>query len=187
MTPERYQQIDQIFQAALELNPEQLPAFLDEACSGDERLRKEVESLITSERGGLSLIDEPAFDMGADVLASDEPELAAGEHVDRYEILSLLGSGGMGEVYLAHDEKLDRKIALKLLPSDFTTNQERLRRFQHEARAASALNHPNILTIHEVGAERGAHFIAAEYIDGETLRATIRRGRMKIDDALEVA
>src|SRR6266550_8466693 len=187
MTPERYQQIDQIFQAALELNPEQLPAFLDEACSGDERLRKEVESLITSERGGLSFIDEHAFDMGADLLASDEPELAAGEHVDRYEILSLLGSGGMGEVYLAHDEKLDRKIALKLLPSDFTTNQERLRRFQHEARAASALNHPNIITIHEIGQAENRHFIATEFVDGETLGQRMRRGPLTLHESLDIA
>jgi eukaryotic-like serine/threonine-protein kinase len=101
--------------------------------------------LITSDQGGLSFIDEPAFEMAARVLASDEPALAAGDLIDRYEVVSWLGSGGMGEVYLAHDEKLDRKIALKLLPSHFTTNQARLRRFQQEARAASALNHPNII------------------------------------------
>src|SRR5438105_2749180 len=182
MTPERYQQIDQIFQAALELNPEQLPAFLDEACSGDETLRKEVESLITSERGGLSFIDQPAFDIAAGLLASDEPEMAVGERVDRYEILSLLGSGGMGEVYLAHDEKLDRKIALKLLPSHFTTNEERLRRFQQEARAASALNHPNIITIHEIGCVEDRHFIATEFVDGQTLRQRVRREPLSLDE-----
>src|ERR1043165_5405642 len=145
MTPERYQQIDQIFQAALGLKPEQREVYLAEACSGDEALRHEVESLITSDRSGLSFIDEPAFEMAARVLASDEPSLAPGQRVDRYEVLSLLGSGGMGEVYLAHDEKLDRNIALKLLPPEFTSNAERLRRFQQEARAASALNHPNII------------------------------------------
>src|SRR5437660_832951 len=92
----------------------------------------------------------------------------------------------MGEVYLAEDTKLGRKVAIKTLPTEFTNDKERLRRFQHEARAASALNHPNILTIHEVGAESGTHFIAAEYIDGKTLRAILKRGRMKIDDALDV-
>ena len=106
---------------------------------------------------------------------------------DRYTIISFLGVGGMGEVYLAEDTKLGRKVALKTLPAEFTNDKERLRRFQQEARAASALNHPNLLTIHEIGAEGGAHFIAAEYIDGETLRARLKHGRMKIDDALDVA
>src|SRR6266536_852940 len=105
----------------------------------------------------------------------------------RYSIISLLGVGGMGSVHLATDTRLGRKVALKTLPSEFTNDQERLRRFQQEARAASALNHPNIVTIHELGAESGAHFIATEYIDGETLRAKLKRGRMKLDDALDMA
>jgi len=113
--------------------------------------------------------------------------LTAGTKLGRYEIRSQLGAGGMGEVYLAEDTKLGRKVALKTLPEEFTNDKERLRRFQMEARAASALNHPNLLTIHEIGAEGGAHFIAAEYIDGETLRTRLKPGRMKIDDALDVA
>jgi serine/threonine protein kinase len=106
---------------------------------------------------------------------------------DRYTLISLLGVGGMGEVYLAEDTRLGRKVSLKTLPSEFTNDKERLRRFHHEARAASALNHPNLLTIHEIGSEAGAHFIAAEYIDGETLRQRLKRGKMKIDEALDVA
>src|SRR5437763_2314432 len=187
MTPERYQQIDQIFQAALGLESEQRAAYLGEACSGDEKLRQEVESLITSDRGGLSFIDEPAFEMAARVLASDEPALAVGDHIDRYKVISLLGSGGMGEVYLAHDEKLDRKIALKLLPSHFTTNEERLRRFQQEARTASALNHPNIITIHEIGQVDNRDFIATEFVDGETLRQRMRRGQLSLHETLDIA
>ncbi len=116
-----------------------------------------------------------------------KPDLKRSDLPDRYTIISFLGVGGMGEVYLAEDTKLGRKVALKTLPAEFTNDKERLRRFQQEARAASALNHPNLLTIHEIGAESGAHFIAAEYIDGETLRARIKRGRMKIDDALDLA
>jgi eukaryotic-like serine/threonine-protein kinase len=116
-----------------------------------------------------------------------KPDLSRTDLPERYSIVSLLGVGGMGEVYLAEDTRLGRKVALKTLPTEFTNDRERLRRFQHEARAASALNHPNLLTIHEIGAEAGAHFIAAEYIDGETLRAIINRGRMKIDDALDIA
>jgi serine/threonine protein kinase/Tol biopolymer transport system component len=187
MTPERYQQIDQIFQAALVLEPERRAAYLNEACSGDENLRHEVDSLITSDEGGLSFIDEPAFEMAARVLASNEPALAAGDHIDRYEVVSLLGSGGMGEVYLAHDEKLDRTIALKLLPSHFTQNQERLRRFQQEARAASALNHPNILTIHELGEADGRQFIATEFVEGETLRARLKRAPLTLAETLDIA
>src|SRR5437773_1788482 len=187
MTPERYRQIDQIFQAALGLEPEQRVAYLDEACSGDEKLRQEVDSLITSDEGGLSFIDEPAFEMAARVLASDEPALAAGDLIDRYEVVSLLGSGGMGEVYLAHDEKLDRRIALKLLPSHFTMNEERLRRFQQEARAASALNHPNIITIHEIGQIENRNFIATEFVDGETLRQRMKHGPLSLNESLDIA
>jgi pimeloyl-ACP methyl ester carboxylesterase/tRNA A-37 threonylcarbamoyl transferase component Bud32 len=116
-----------------------------------------------------------------------KPDLKRSDLPDRYTIISFLGVGGMGEVYLAEDTKLGRKVALKTLPAEFTDDKERLRRFQQEARAASALNHPNLLTIHEIGAEGGAHFIAAEYIDGETLRTRLEQGRMKIDDALDVA
>src|SRR5437870_4706930 len=187
MTPERYQQIDQIFQAALGLEPEPRAAYLDEVCSGDDKLRQEVESLITSDQGGLSFIDEPAFEMAARVLASDEPALTAGDLIERYEVVSLLGSGGMGEVYLAHDEKLDRKIALKLLPAHFTTSQARLRRFQQEARAASALNHPNIITIHEIGQVESRNFIATEFVDGETLRQRMRRGSLSLHESLDIA
>jgi|GEM_PF-210548 len=115
------------------------------------------------------------------------PNLKRTDLPDRYSIISFLGVGGMGEVYLAEDTKLGRKVALKTLPAEFTNDKERLRRFQMEARAASALNHPNLLTIHEIGAESGAHFIAAEYIDGDTLRTRIKKGRMKIDEALDVA
>jgi len=187
MTPERYQLIDQIFQAALELDAERRPAFLDEACSDDGALRREVDSLLTADSSGLSYIDGPAFDMAARLLGSDVPELAPRTRIDRYEILSLLGRGGMGEVYLAHDEKLDRKIALKLLPSDFTTNPDRLHRFQQEARAASALNHPNIITIHEIGEFNGRHFIATEFIEGETLRQRLKQSRLSTSDALGMA
>lgn len=187
MTPERYQQIDHIFQVALRLEPEKRAAYLDEACSGDEALRSEVESLITSDEGhGLSFIDEPAFEMAARVLASDQPALSPGDHIDRYTVLSLLGSGGMGEVYLAHDEKLDRKVALKLLPIYFTRNQQRLRRFQHEARAASVLNHPNIITIHEIGEVDERHYIATEYVDGETLRQRMKHGPLSVAESLDI-
>src|SRR5256714_1256682 len=116
-----------------------------------------------------------------------KPDLKRSDLPERYSIISFLGVGGMGEVYLAEDTKLGRKVALKTLPAEFTNDKERLRRFQHEARAASALNHPNLLTIHEIGAEAGAHFMATEYVDGDTLRALIKRGPVKLDEALDIA
>src|SRR5229473_7724169 len=113
--------------------------------------------------------------------------MIAGTHLGRYEIRSLLGLGGMGEVYLAYDTQLRRQIAIKLLPAEFTQNKVRLSRFEREAYAASSLNHPNILTIHEIGQQEGHHFIATEYIDGESLRQHISRAPLQLREVLEVA
>ncbi|HEY0546494.1 MAG TPA: protein kinase [Pyrinomonadaceae bacterium] len=113
--------------------------------------------------------------------------ISPGDQIGRYKIRSLLGAGGMGEVYLAHDVQLDRPVAVKLLAHDVTTNADRLRRFKQEARATSALNHPNILTIYEIGETGGAHFIATEFIDGVTLRVHMARNSLKITDALDLA
>ncbi|HWF88570.1 MAG TPA: serine/threonine-protein kinase, partial [Pyrinomonadaceae bacterium] len=112
----------------------------------------------------------------------------ARKRIGRYEICSQLGAGGMGEVYLANDTKLDRKVALKILPSDVVDEQsdERVRRFIQEAKAVSALNHPNILTIYEIDEIDARHFIATEFIDGETLRARIKKGPLTATEALEV-
>ena len=187
MTPERYQQIDQVFQAAIRLDPEQRHSFLDEACNGDCTLRGEVESLLTSDSRGASFIDGVAFEAAATLLGGDDPELRPGDRIERYELVSLLGSGGMGEVYLAHDEKLNRNIAVKLLPSDLASDSEHLRRFEREARAASALNHPNIITIHEIGEFDGRHFIATEFIDGQTLRQRLKASRLSVDESIDIA
>jgi len=120
-------------------------------------------------------------------LRTAEPPAIRSRLPDRYSVISSLGVGGMGEVFLAEDTKLGRKVALKTLPAAFTGNRERMRRFQQEARAASALNHPNIMTIYEIGEEGGGNFIAAEHIDGETLRVRLRQGRIELDDALDIA
>src|SRR3954463_49416 len=112
MTPERWRKVDEIFQAALELKPDERTAFLDNSCAGDEELRREVESLISSDEQGLSFIDAPAFQVAAGLLVSTQPELEEGERLGHYEVIKLLGTGGMGEVYLAQDIELGRKIAL---------------------------------------------------------------------------
>ena len=103
----------------------------------------------------------------------------------RYEIRSILGAGGMGEVYLALDTKLDRKMALKILPADMAANPDRMRRFVQEAKAASALNHPNIITIYEIDETHSGHFIATEFVEGETLRERLRSAAMKLDEVLD--
>jgi eukaryotic-like serine/threonine-protein kinase len=137
MTPERWHEIDRLFQAALGREPSERVTFLDEACSGDGELRKEVEYLISYSDREDCLLDAPAVDAAAGFLALNELALDTGQHLSHYEILDLLGIGGMGEVYLAQDKKLSRKVALKLLPADYTRDEARLHRFQQEAQAAS--------------------------------------------------
>ena len=187
MTPEYWQRVDELFQAAIELPPEQRSSFIGQECAGDENLRSEVEALIASDEHGLSFIEDPALEMAADLLVHHKPELAEGHQLGSYKILSLLGAGGMGEVYLAEDTELGRKIAIKLLPAEFTRDKERLRRFRQEARAASALNHPNILTIHQIIQAEDRYFIATEFIDGETLRQRLRRSKLPTGEVIEIA
>jgi serine/threonine protein kinase/Tol biopolymer transport system component len=187
MTPERWQQVKQIFHAALEREPAVRSVFLGEACGTDRALRSEVESLISSHEEDGSFIDSPAFGTNAGLLADDALALETGARLGVYEIVVPLGAGGMGEVYLASDHRLGRRVALKILPEAFTSKTDRLRRFEQEARAASALNHPNIITIYEIGEADGAHFIATEYIEGETLRRHLRRAHAGVDESLRVA
>jgi len=187
MTPERWQQINDLFQNAVELQPGQRAAFLDEVCSTDAPLRSEVESLLASDGHEWKLLEKPALEVAAPLLADDQPQFPPDQNIGRYKVVSLIGRGGMGEVYLATDEKLNRRIALKLLPIDYIRNKDRLRRFQLEAQAASALNHPNILTIHELGEVDEKLFIATEFVDGETLRQRIKRGGLGLGEALDIA
>jgi serine/threonine protein kinase/Tol biopolymer transport system component len=187
MELERWHKVDSILQAALALNPAERSGFIDSACEGDETLRDEVISLLSLEEQSFLLIDTPALEAAAPVLASARPDLFEGQSIGHYKILALLGIGGMGEVYLAEDTRLGRRIALKLLPADFTRDRDRVRRFQQEARAASALNHPYIVTIHETGEFEDRHFIATEFIEGETLRERLRRAPLTLGDTLDIA
>ena len=186
MTPARWQYAKEIFSRALEYDPQQRSAFLSNVCGEDEAMRREIEALIAAHQEPGSFIDSPAYQLAAEILASDE-ELSPGKCVGHYEVLTLLGKGGMGEVYLALDLSLRRKVALKFLPSSFTKDSDRLQRFEQEARAASALNHPNILTIHEIGEADGSRFIATEYIEGQTLRHRMETGRLTAVEALHIS
>ncbi len=187
MTPERWQQVKEIFHSALQQEPEQRSVFISNASGGDESLRKEVESLIASHDKDGSFIDSPAYEAAAELFVDEKAELKPGQAVGSYEITSFISRGGMGEVYLAQDNRLGRKVALKLLPPYLSQHSDRRHRFEQEARAASALNHPNILTIHEIGHVEGRHFIATELVEGETLRQRMSGGRIKMIEVLDIA
>jgi len=191
MEQERWQHIDQLFHEALQHEPAQRSGFLDKACAGDEGLRSEVEGLLSSHDQAHSFIETPASGLAAELLAQGHGGLNVGQRVGHYEIVSVLGVGGMGEVYLAHDSRLGRQVALKLLASKFTIDAERVRRFEQEARAVSALNHPNIVTIHEIGANGDAQFIVTEFVQGQTLRQRMSERaitpRLALDVAIQVA
>jgi TolB-like protein/Tfp pilus assembly protein PilF len=188
MTPERYRKIGGLFHATLELEADEHDAFLERECAGDAELRREVESLIRSHKESGGVIDEPALSVAAGLLAEDEAEQVVGQTLaGRYRVLSLLGAGGMGRVYLAEDAELGRRVALKFLPEHLTHDAEQARRFRQEARAASALNHPNILTVYGVEQEGDMSVIASEYIEGETLRERLSRGALAPAEALDIA
>ena len=184
-TAEQWQQVQDLFHAALEKEPHDRTVFLDEACGGDSELRREVAWLISAHEIEDHFIDSPGYVAAGDVLANHN--FQPGEMVAHYKIQAALGSGGMGEVYLAEDTRLNRKVALKLLPPHFTINPDRVRRFEREARAASALNHPNIVTIYEIGQSDAAHFIATEFVDGKTLRQLINEKPLTLNETLNVS
>jgi Tol biopolymer transport system component/tRNA A-37 threonylcarbamoyl transferase component Bud32 len=189
MTSERRQRIDRLLERALELAPEQRAAFLAEASAGDESLRREVESLLAYVGQAEDFIESPALEIAAEMTAEGEGAAAVpGQMIDHYRIASPLGAGGMGEVYLAEDTRLRRRVALKLLPASVSQDAERMRRFAQEARAAAKLSHPSVCMVHELGqTDEGRHFIAMEYVEGRTLRKRLAEGPLGLEEALEVA
>ena len=187
MTPARLQTIKEIFHAALDCEPDQLNAFLDETCAGDEVLHANVEALLASHRQAGNFIETPVASLAASIVENGRADLLIGQTIGHYKISKRIGSGGMGEVYLATDITAGRKAALKLLPMRFTGDAERLKRFQQEAHAVVGLNHPNILTVYEIGEDHSIHYIASELIEGETLRQRLMRGRIQLSEAVDVA
>ena len=187
MTPERWRHVETLFEAAVARLPQERAAFLKESCNGDESLRSELEVLLAADQAPADAFDEIATDVAAGWATESAGHDLIGQNVGRYHIISPLGSGGMAEVFLAHDAMLDRKVALKLLPRRFTRDRDRLRRFEQEARAASALNHPNIITIFEIGEAEGTRFIATELVEGKTLRELNDEGpRPAVAEVLEI-
>jgi len=187
MNPDRWRQIEATFQTALKSDPNFRSAFLDDACLGDPELREEVRTLLIAHDEVGNFMDQPAFAIAA---ALDEPDplsVAQVKELGAFRIISHIATGGMGDVYLAEDSKLQRKIALKVLTADFARDQERVRRFRQEARAASGLNHPNIITIYDIGEEGGIHYIAMELVEGDTIRQRLADRGLAITEALDVA
>jgi len=207
MQSERWRRVEQLYHAAMELEEGQRKAFLDHECRGDPALRVDVESLIPYAQQTGRILDKPALEAVVGAIADDlragdgnktgaiiggvskirivEKTLATGTKLGDYEVKSLLGSGGMGRVYRARDSRLGRDVAIKVLPSLLTADSDRLRRFEQEARAAAALNHPNILAVFQMGTYEGAPYLVSELLEGETLREPIKRGRLSVGRAMD--
>jgi serine/threonine protein kinase/dienelactone hydrolase len=190
MAPARWRQILEICDSALELPPARRRGFLDKACSTDPLLRREVESLLACADRAEPFLEVPALEMAGsapDLEPGGEELLPPGAEIGPYRIVALLGAGGMGQVYQARDTRLGRDIALKFLSADLVQDPGALVRFRREARAASALNHPNICTLHDIGEHDGQPYLVMELLDGESLKQRLTAGPLPVEDALEMA
>ena len=187
----RWQQIKQLYQSALDSEPSQREAFLKGACAGDETLRKEVESLLACQPEAKDFMESPAMELAAKALAQDQvkavPIDLVGRTLSHYRLSEKIGVGGMGVVYRAQDTHLDRSVAIKVLAAEAVADLERKRRFVQEAKSASALNHPNIVTVHDIACDGGLDFIVMEFVAGKTLNQLIGRKGLQIGEALKYA
>jgi serine/threonine protein kinase/dipeptidyl aminopeptidase/acylaminoacyl peptidase len=178
----RFKQVEALFEAAQQRPAAQRTEFLRQACADDPELRAEVESLLKADSGS-HLIDGSPLSS----IAERAPALKPGDKLGNFEIVAMIGRGGMGEVYRARDPRLKREVAIKTLPPGLSADRDRITRFEREGRAASALNHPNIVSVFDIGTERGLSFIVSELVDGETLARAIQRGPLPLRKLIEVS
>jgi serine/threonine protein kinase len=184
MTPERWQMVRGILQSAMEMRPAERGAFLDRECASDPSLRKDVDEYLSIEgKLDTNFLESPAVEHveASSTSAPGNAILPAGTRLGPYEVQALVGSGGMGEVYRARDTRLNRTVAIKLIPQALASDPARRQRFEREARAVALLQHPNICTLHDVGHQDGTHYLVMEYLEGETLAARLRKGRLTLD------
>lgn len=186
MTPERWAEVDRLVEAAIELEPDKRGAFLDQACGEDEALRREVESLLAAHERAESFIEKPPAEALAELFGAGAARIVPGETLGHYKIESLVGAGGMGQVYRAKDLRLDREVAVKVLPEHLVADGNALKRFEREAKAVAALSHPNILAIHDFGRERGINYAVMELLEGETLGGCLKRSGLPWRKAVEI-
>ena len=187
ITHDRWPRIKEIFHSALDHAPAERSVFLNQVCGNDAALREEVETLLIADAETENFLTQPAYEFAAGMLADEPSEFAPGQEVGQYQIECFLSSGGMGQIYEAHDTKLGRKIALKFISPEYAKDPHRVQRFEQEARAASALNHPNVCVIHDIGVtDNGRHFIAMEFIVGPTLRDELVRRTFTTLEAVEI-
>jgi hypothetical protein len=191
MSSERWQRLESIYHEACARPPERRSSYLDDACAGDADLRREVEQLLVWDAHAETVLDRPMIVVGPDSVPTvgppDDPELAPDSCIGGFRIIRHLGRGGMGRVYQAHDLTLERRVALKLLSDLPVSGRSARERVLREARAASALSHPHIVTVHAVGQAGDRDFIVMEYVEGETLRRTLARGPLPVQRTIALA
>ncbi|MBK6424740.1 MAG: serine/threonine protein kinase [Blastocatellia bacterium] len=187
MSPSDMRRLEELFHQAAQLDGEERAAFVSHVKTSEPELGLELQALLEADGREGTFLGVPAIEAALEVIEEAASEVHLGRTLGRYTVVSPIGKGGMGEVFLAEDSQLGRKVALKLLPGRFTDSEDRLRRFMQEAKAASALNHPNIITIHEIGDADGTHFIATEFIEGHTLRSHLAHRKLALAEAVDIA
>ena len=186
MKPDRWKEIEKLYQVCISLPQNERARFLAGA-SADEEIRREVESLLAQHENPPSFLERRGLDVAADMITQSQLRTLPGRTLGPYEVRTLIGAGGMGDVYLAEDSRLGRKVALKVLSSALLNDSQFRARFLREARSVSRLSHPHICVLHDIGNQDGIDFLVMEYVEGETLADRLRRGPIPLEQALRYA